>query len=469
MVGIVAYGAYIPFNRLDCKHIRDIYGAPVRRGQKAVANYDEDSLTMAVAAALDCSTGFAAEDFSRIYFATTTQPHREKQSATTIAGTLDMRRDAVTMDITGSLRAASSAMIAGFDAAEKSEKVMVAMSDNRLGAANGINESLFGDGAAAFLLGKENVIAEVIGYHSVAVDFYDNWRSQNDQFVRGWEERFCQNEGYTRFTVEAGKAVMEKTGLSPQHFSKVIIFGLQQRDSMNIAAKLGFSPQQVQDNMIDRIGNTGVASAPMSLVAALEEARPGDNILYVTYGEGSDAIIFRVTPAISDLSPRRGIKGYIDSEKSDMNYGNYLKWRQLVSLESQRRPPLVRPSLPDRYRNLKKILGFYGTRCTVCGTPQFPPHRVCTKCQSIDQLEEYRFLGRKARLATYTLDYLAPSLDPPTVMAVVDYDGGGRFVCLMTDCDLTKVAVGMELEMSFRKLFEADGIGTYFWKAIPRR
>ena len=468
MAGIVTYGAYIPFNRLDCRHIRDIYDTPVRRGEKAVANYDEDSLTMAVAAAMDCSSGFDTTEFDRLYFATTTPPHREKQSSTTIAGTLDMRRNAVTMDVTNSLRSASIAMIAAIDAAEKNEKVMIAISDSRLGAANGIYESLLGDGAAAFLMGNQDVIAEVIGVQSVAVDFYDNWRSQEDHYVRSWEERFCATEGYNRFTVEAGKAVMEKTGLAPQQFSKVVIYGLQQKDAVSIAAMLGFSLEQVQNNLIEKIGNTGAACAPIALITALDEARPGDKILFITYGDGSDAIVFQITQAIDKLPARRGIKGYLESKK-DINYGKYLKWRQLIDFEPQRRPPLVRPSLPDRHRNLKKILGFYGSKCIECGTPQFPPHRVCTKCQSIDRMEDYRFLGRKAKLATYTLDYLAPSPDPPTVLAVVDYQGGGRFVCLMTDCDAAKITVGMEVEMSFRKLFEADGIATYFWKAVPMR
>jgi hydroxymethylglutaryl-CoA synthase len=469
MIGIVAYGAYIPFNRLDRKNIRDVYGNSVPRGEKAVANYDEDSLTMAVAAALDCASGFNTHNLNAVYFASTTSPHREKQSATTIAGTLDAKREARTMDITGSLRSGSSAMMAGLDAAEKGEKVMVAISDNRLGAASGQLEALFGDGAAAFIFGNENVVADFLGYHSVAVDFYDNWRSQNDDFVRSWEERFCQTQGYNRFTVEAGKEVMKKTGFVSHDFAKVVIYGLKTKDAVGIAKRLGFSPEQVQDNLIDAIGNTGAASAPMALVAALESSQPGDRILFITYGEGSDALVFQVTDAINKLPDRHGIKGYLENKKADMNYGKYMRWRELIAVEPQRRPPLVRPSLPDRYRNLKKILGFYGSRCTACGTPQFPPQRVCINCQAIDHMEEYKFLGKEARLTTFTVDYLAPSLDPPTVLAVVDFAGGGRFVCLMTDCDPAKVEVGMELDMSFRKLFEADGIVTYFWKATPKR
>ncbi|MGE5544044.1 MAG: 3-oxoacyl-[acyl-carrier-protein] synthase III C-terminal domain-containing protein [Bacillota bacterium] len=469
MAGIISYGAYIPFNRLDRKLIREMYGNPVPKGEKAVANFDEDSLTMAVAAALDCTVGFRGDEIERLYFATTTPPHREKQAAATIAGTLDMKSQALTLDVTGSLRSGSSALIAGLDAAEKGEKVVVTVSDSRLGAAAGQFEALLGDGAAAFMLGNQDVIAEIIGYQSISADFYDNWRSTGDRFVRSWEERFCQTQGYNRFTVEAAAALMKRLGLKQSDFSKVVIYGLKADDGLGLARRMGFAAEQVQDSLIDRIGNTGAASAPMALVAALEEASPGDRILMITYGDGSDAIAFQVTEKILKLPPRRGIRGHIDSKKSDMNYGKYLRWRELIEVEPQRRPPLVRSSLPDRYRNLKKILGFYGSRCLVCDTPQFPAQRVCINCQAMDQMEDYKFLGKKARLATFTLDYLAPSLDPPTVMAVVDYEGGGRFVCLMTDCLIDQLAVNMEVEMSFRKLFEVEGIGTYFWKAIPKR
>ena len=469
MTGIVAYGAYIPFNRLNRQHIRDVYGSPVPQGEKAVSNYDEDSLTMAVAAALDCASGLDTKDLSAVFFASTTPPYREKQSATTLAGTLDANRGVRTMDITGSLRSGSSAMMAGLDAAEKGEKVLLAISDSRLGGAGGALEALFGDGAAAFLLGNKNVVAAFLGSHTVAADFYDHWRSQHDDFVRNWEERFCQSQGYNIFTVEAAREAMKKTGLAPRDFARAVIYGLKDKDAVEVARKLGFSPEQVQDNMISAIGNTGAASAPMALVAALEKSEPGDKILFITYGEGSDAMVFQVTDAIKSLPARRGIQGYLKSKKTDMDYGKYLRWRELIPLEPQRRPPLVRPSLPDRYRNLKKILSFYGSRCTSCGTPQFPSQRVCINCQAIDQMEDYKFLGRKAKLATYTMDYLAPSLDPPTILAVMDFEGGGRFVCLMTDCDPARIEVGMELELSFRKLFEAEGIVTHFWKAVPKR
>lgn len=113
--------------------------------------------------------------------------------------------------------------------------------------------------------------------------------------------------------------------------------------------------------------------------------------------------------------------------------------------------------------------GFVGSRCTACGTPQLPPQRVCVKCQARDQFEPYPFADRSARIATYALDRLAYSLNPPTINVVLDFEGGGRFLCEMTDCEPDRVAIGQEVEMTFRRLFTAEGVHNYFWKARPRR
>ncbi len=468
MVGIVAYGAYIPYNRLDRQHLKAAFGGSVPKGEKAIANYDEDSLTMGAAAALDCSRYLDTKTIDAVYFATTSSPYREKQVATTIAGVLDVSKDLRTADFTDSLRAGSAAMLAGLDRARSGGRVMVVASDCRLGAAAGPYENSFGDGAAAFLLGSENVIAEVLGEHSVSVDFHDLWRSEEDKFVRSWEERFCITQGYNKFVAQAASGAMQKTGLSPQDFFKVVVYGVAPRHQTAIARKLGFQAAQIQDSLFDTVGNTGAASAPMMLVAALEEAAPGDKILFISYGEGSDAIVFQVTEAIDSLAPCRGIKGHLNNKKVTMNYEKYLRWRELIVTEPAKRPVQKRSSLPDMFRNYKKNLGFYGCQCTACGTPQFPPSRICIQCQAVDQMKDYRFYGKPATVATFTVDYLAESLDPPTVVAVVDFEGGGRMFCYLVDCDPNAVEVGMEVEMSFRRLFVVDGIHTYFWKATPK-
>ena len=76
---------------------------------------------------------------------------------------------------------------------------------------------------------------------------------------------------------------------------------------------------------------------------------------------------------------------------------------------------------------------------------------------------------RRYAIATYTLDYLAYSLQPPTVAAVLDFEGGGRLAGELTDMEPEKVAIGDELEMTFRRLYTGQGVHNYFWKARPRR
>ena len=172
--------------------------------------------------------------------------------------------------------------------------------------------------------------------------------------------------------------------------------------------------------MYNRIGNTGCAAAPLMLALALECAEPGDKILYISYGEGCDAIAFEVTKEITGYTLNPTVSEYIEHKSSDMTYGKYLKWKGLTEFEPQKRPEQERSALPDYFRNYKKNYALYGSRCTHCGTPQFPPQRVCAKCKSIDTIEEYRFYGKDAWIKTYT-DRLSLSPDP-NYLVVVEFE-----------------------------------------------
>ena len=117
------------------------------------------------------------------------------------------------------------------------------------------------------------------------------------------------------------------------------------------------------------------------------------------------------------------------------------------------------------WRERKSVLALYGSRCKQCGTVQYPPQRVCINCQAKDYAEDYKFSDKKGRIFTYSVDYLTSSKDPPAIIAVVDFEGGGRILCEVTDCEPDKVEIGMPVEMCFRKLSQRGGIYNYFWKA----
>ncbi len=152
MAGIVSYGAYIPAYRLSRDEIARQTGRPSLGGARAVANFDEDSLTMAVSAGTDCLTGFERGKIDGLYFATTTAPYREKQSANVIAGALDLKRQVRTADFGRSLRSGASALKAAVDAVDNnSGNFLVLAADCRLGTPQSDQEQLFGDAAAALL------------------------------------------------------------------------------------------------------------------------------------------------------------------------------------------------------------------------------------------------------------------------------------------------------------------------------
>jgi 3-hydroxy-3-methylglutaryl CoA synthase len=469
VIGIIAYGGYVPYNRLKFETIAAAYGKSAKDGEKAVAYCDEDSITMAVAASLAGLNKIDSKSLDAVFFATTTSPYAEKQGATNIAAAVDAKRNIRTCDFSGSLRANSSAMLAALDGAELGHTTLVAIGDCRLGGADGANEAAFGDGAAAFVFGSENVIAKKIAAYSMSVDFNDMWRSRTDNIVRNWDVRFAVTQGYEKFITESVKAVFAQTGLCAADFAKVILYAHEERHQITTATMLGFKPEQIQKAMYNSIGNTGCASAPLMLARALEKARPGDKLMFVSYGEGCDIIVFEATASVRDFTPYPSLTDFIEAKSSDLTYGKYLKWKSMIEFEPQKRPEQERSALPDYFRNYKKNNALYGSRCMECGTPQFPPQRVCAKCHCVDKMEEYRFYGRKAWVKTFTMDGLSISLDSPNYLVVVEFEGGGKMMTYLVDCQKEDIKVNMEVVLTHRKLYEANGVHTYFWKVAPKK
>lgn len=469
MAGIVSYGAYIPCHRLSRRTIAEAFGEGGGTGEKAVANYDEDSVSMAVHAGLDALTGLTTAQLAAVYLATTTAPYAEKLAATTVAAALDCPAALRTADFTDTLRAGTTALLAGLETAAQRGPVLVCAADCRIGGAQGSFEKELGDAAAAFVLGEEDVIARLVDVHSVSADFIDQWRTFGERTVRAWEERFILAEGYFPQVKAAVEGVLTKASLTPDRLAKVVLYAPNARAHAAAVKMLGFKPEQVQDPLLEQVGNAGVASVPLMLAAALEEAKPGDLILVVGQGQGSDALLLEVTEAIVKLPIRRGVKGHLDSKKTISNYTTYLKWKNMLAVEAGRRPQRKRPSVPAMWRNQRQNLALVGSRCTVCGTPQYPRQRVCVHCKTKDAMEPYAFADKPARIATYTVDYLTVSPDPPTVFAVVDFSGGGRVICEMTDVEPERLDIGMEVEMTFRRLYEAEGLHNYAWKARMKR
>jgi 3-hydroxy-3-methylglutaryl CoA synthase/uncharacterized OB-fold protein len=467
MIGITSYGAYVPQHRLvpETKG----WGLPL---EKAVGYYDEDSLTMAVAAALDCMGSGDRNSVDGLYFASTTAPYKEKLSSTTAAIACDLRNDIRTVDFANSLRAGTTALRTAFDtinAGSASNLLVTASECGRIGRPRDSFDRNSGDGAAALLIGDRDVVATLEGSDTVSDEMLDVWRLDGHKYTQSWEERFVADEGYYRVVCSAIDKFFKKSGLVPGDIGKAVFNAPDGRRHADMAKKLGFEPVQVQEPFFGKMGNTGAAFSLMLLVAALEEANPKDRILVASYGNGVDLLLFTVTENIGKTSGRRAIKNNLAIKLPIPDYSTYLGFRHSPP-EGDFYPP-QRPSASAIARDRDIIFRLQAGKCESCGTIEYPPQRICSRCKTKDRAKPVRLSDRRAKIFTYSLDSLAqiPAFDLPMVDAIVDFNGGGRGCFQMTDRIPQEVKVGLEVEMTFRKLHTAGEMNNYFWKCKPVR
>ncbi len=480
MVGISSYAGYIPRFRMNRMTVFSSMGwlnpATIMNaaGDKAVANFDEDSITMAVSAGSKCLYGFNPSDIGALYFATTTAPFRERQNANIIAGALAVGEDLRTADFGSSLKSATSALLAAleFAAAGSGEKALVCASDCRLGRAGSVQEMVFGDGGAAVMVSDKDVIAEYKGSFSFSSDFVDHLRGENSKLDRQWEERWIRDLGYERFIPQAVEGICNKYGLKITDFDRIIYPCYYGGARKNINRKLGLESNQIQNDLMMDAGDTGSAHPLLMLAAALEQAAAGDRLLIIGYGSGCDALYFEVTEQINSYQKRERVSDSINKQVELDSYLKYLTWRDMLPVEVGMRgeeEKFTRWSLV--WRNRKAILSLEGTRCLECGTQQYPPQRVCVNpdCGVIDCMEPVILAGKKGKIVSFTSDMLAATTNPPAIYGNVDFEGGGRCIMDFTDCALDDLHVGMNVRFTFRIKYVDKKRDTtfYFWKAVP--
>jgi hydroxymethylglutaryl-CoA synthase len=468
MVGIVATGAYIPLYRLG-PYTKGLG----MRGEKAVANCDEDSITMAVTACHDLLAKVDRSSVDALYFATTSAPYLEKLGSTTVAVACDLRTDIGVCDFSNSIRAGTMALKAAVDAvkAGSAKRVLVVASDMRVPKPGSEFETVYGDAAAAFLIGDSDVAAEIGDSFAMADEILDYWRPDGDVWIQGWEERFCLDEGYLKVLPGAIRSLLEKTNTNIEDISKIVYYAPDPRRHGEITKKMKFNaPDQVQDSLLDKVGNAGAAHVPLMLVAALEQAKPSETILVANYGSGGDAFLLKTTDKIGGIRGARGVELYLNAKQEMGDYMRYLQWRGLAELRGGgRRPPPTPPSAVSIWRERKDNIRFYGARCNNCGYRQYPSQRVCTICESKDDFTPEKMYGETAELYTYSLDYIAPHPNRPTSIGVVNFKNGGRAMLFLTDYDADELKCGMELETVFRDLGFVGGFHNYAWKGTPVR
>jgi 3-hydroxy-3-methylglutaryl CoA synthase len=478
MAGILSFGAYVPRLRLQ----REAAVAAVRwfnpglsthaRGERAIAGWDEDTVTMAVEAARDCAPEDVRPAIRKIILASTNLPYADRQNAGIVKEALNLSDDIGALDITGSQRAGTSALMTALESAAGAGDILCIASERRKAKVASEAELTYGDAAAAVLVGPGPGLAELVGHHSKTVDFVDHFRAFDHPFDYEWESRWIRDEGYGKIVPAAINDALAKFGVTPDAIDRFVMASPIRGIDAQTAKAAGIRAGAVQDNLQDRLGAAGCAQPLILLAHTLESAKPGELVLVTSFGQGVDVLLFRVTKAISERAPNMGVSGWLVRRKPESSYVRHLHLAGAVALDGGMRAEADQRTPPSMlYRQRRSLLGLVGGRCTKTGAVQFPKSdiSVAQNERTIGTQEDYPLAERTARVATFTADSLVYTPDPPGCYGLIEFEGGGRMTADFTDVDADQIKVGQPMRMMFRiKRNDTDrGFKHYFWKATP--
>lgn len=473
MVGILAAGAYVPVARLQ----REVVAAAHRwftpglsalaRGERAMANWDEDVVTMCVEAARDGTEGMDRSHIRKVVLGSTTAPFADRLNATIVKEALNLRDDVGTLDVSGSQRAGLSALLVGLDAAQAGGgPVLCVTGEKRHTQPASELELVSGDAAAALLVGEGDVAAEFLGVHRASVDFVSHFRATGQAYDYSWESRWVRDEGYGKIATAAVKAALAKFGIAGAEVDRFVMPAPLRGANMAVAKAVGIGPDAVSDTLFETLGDAGAAHPLVMLVHALETTEPGDIVIVVAFGSGCDVAAFRSTgrKAVHGF----GVSGWLSRRRPEENYCKYLALRGHLDLDKGMRAEFDQKTpLTALYRNRKAVLGLLGGRCVDTGQVQYPSPGG--DAESTGRQEPHPLAERLARVVTYTADSLTYSPNPPVYYGTIEFEGGGRMTAEFADVDAADIEIGAPLRMMFRVKAhdERRGFTRYFWKAVP--
>jgi 3-hydroxy-3-methylglutaryl CoA synthase/uncharacterized OB-fold protein len=488
---ILSCGTYLPRLRLPRERIAAAMqwlGAvppAATAGERAFCNWDEDALTLAAQAARSCllnagDYAHVAPTVSSLRLASTTLPFADRSNSTLLASALDLATDVQTADLTGSLRAGTSALLEAARQSGRGPRLVVA-ADARLAKPGSTQELEFGAGAAAMLVTGSAAetestaavapthgitpIATILSAAHLATDFVDHYRMHGEPFDYSLEERWIRDEALSKQLPVAIARALESAGLAASGIDHVVMTG-SAANARRIARLAGLEKARIQDNLRADCGDTGTAHALLLLAAALETATPGQHILVVGFGQGVDAFVVEVLRTASPM-----VTPALARKKTEPYYNRFLSHSGLLSVDFGMRAERDNRSAHSvAWRKHRQLTAFVGGGCRSCGTVQFPKSRVCVnpQCRATDTQSDHPLASTCGRVKSFTEDWQAYSPRPPAIYGNVEFEGGGNLLMELTDFDAGEVGVGMRVGFAFRiKDFDTlRGFKRYFWKAV---
>lgn len=343
-VGIVGYGAYLPYWRIKTGEMAKHWQVEERTKnlgikQKAVASKDEDCLTMAVEASLIAlkRAAISAKKIGAVFVGSESHPYAVKPTGTILAQILGLEGEYFCADLEFACKAATTGLqiVAAMIEAGIIDYGLVVGTDKAQAKPGDALEYTAAAGAASFILGKkkEEFAAQLINTYSFSTDTPDFWRRQGCQFP-SHTGRFTGEPGYFYHLQTCLSNFLKKTAKKPKFFDYVVFHMPNAKFPLKVAKKFGFSPAQLNPGfLVPEIGNPYSASSPLGLVSVLDQAKSGQNILLVSYGSGagSDAFWWQTKSGLKKKQKKtKVLKEYLD-QYQQTDYLSYLRNYQILT------------------------------------------------------------------------------------------------------------------------------------------
>jgi hydroxymethylglutaryl-CoA synthase len=299
-----------------------------------VPSPDQDTITLSVEAARRAIARAAInpKEIGAVYVGSESHPYAVKPSGTILAEAIGATPEVHSASFEFACKAGSEAMFVCLCQVESGRiKYGLAVgADTSQGAPGDALEYSAAAGAAAFLFGRDRVIAEVNETYAFMTDTPDFWRREYQHYPRH-AGRFTGEPAYFKHVLGAAQGIMAKAGMTPKDFDYVVFHQPNGKFPLIAGKRLGFAKEQIETGrLVPRLGNTYSGSSPIGLTAILDIAKPGDKILMVSYGSGagSDAFIYTVTERIRDVQDKAiKTRDMLDKNKVYIDYGTYAKYR----------------------------------------------------------------------------------------------------------------------------------------------
>lgn len=465
-IGLRSLAVALPRWRLEGATWSAAWGRSTPQRGRAVAGPDEDSLTLASDAA---AAVLGPGGLGGLLVATTTAPCAERSTAAVLAVALRLDATVYAADLGGTLRAGTTALVLGATLARAGDEVVVSAADRRDAEPGSDLEPLLGDAGAAVRLGSpdDGALAVLVATGVHSGDLPDTWRVATDVDVRRTDPAFAPRHTLPGAVAAAAGRALAAAKVAPREVAHFASGNPDRRTLALAVSRLGLGPSALDaaERAAAAVGFAGTAAPLVALAAALDVASPGDLILCVGYGSGAaDALLWRVGEAVRDWQAAGGsrLEAAVAAATPLPSYARFLRLRGRLPWEC----PEPYASMPLLAREQVQDLALTGTVCSACGRVSYPMRRVCDGCGGRELAP--RPLAKTGRLVTWTEDHLVPNPEPPTIMAVADLSGGGRFYGRL-GAALGEARPGLEVELVLRRLHEAGNYPHYFWAMRPHR